>query len=143
MRQGAQTPGRAGQALTEFAIAITVFLMLLMGVADFGMAIYKYNSVSEAARAIARVASVHPGANPTTQSGWSPQLAAAVATQQSLVPGLQTPTVTCVSITGASASCTSTNYVQVTVMAPYTPVTPLLGLVGTWTMTGSSSDQIQ
>jgi hypothetical protein len=31
----------------------------------------------------------------------------------------------------------------VVVTAPYQPITPLLGLTGTWTMEGSSSAQIQ
>ena len=60
-----------------------------MGVVDFGMAIYKYNGVSQAAREIARVASVHQGSN----FGVSSQISAVVATQQNLVPGLGTPTV--------------------------------------------------
>jgi Flp pilus assembly protein TadG len=130
-----------GQALVEFSLAVTVFLLLLMGVADFGMAIYKYNGVSEAASEIARVTSVHPGTNPTVH--WSSQMAAVVSTQQSLVPGLSNPTISCFLIDGVtSASCTSGNYVRVTVTAPYKAVTPLLGLLGTWTMKGTSSVQI-
>ena len=49
-----------GQALVEFALVIIVFLVILMGIVDFGMAIYKFNGVSQAAREIARVTSVHP-----------------------------------------------------------------------------------
>lgn len=136
-----------GQALVEFSIAVTVFLVLLMGVVDFGVAIYKYNGVSQAAREVARVTSVHPG----SPLGTDPLIAPVVATQQGLIPGLSAPTFTCVDATGTPVSTLSpprscnyaTDSVQVTVTAPYKAVTPLLGLLGTWTMQGTSSAQIQ
>ncbi len=135
-----------GQALVEFSLAIVIFLVLLMGVVDFGMAVYKYNGVSEAAREIARVASVHQG---PLNFGVSGEITAVVATQQSLVPGLSSPTFTCTDINGAGVAlmsgtrCPSSAFVNVVVTAPYQAATPLLGLIGTWTMRGSSSAQIQ
>jgi Flp pilus assembly protein TadG len=136
-----------GQALVEFSLAITIFLLLLMGIVDFGLSIYKYNGVSEAAREIARVASVHQSGVGTT-FGNSPQLTAAVAIQKNLVPGLGTPTFTCTDVNGAavalsSGKCPPDAYVQVVVTAPYRAATPLIGLAGTFTMKGSSSAQIQ
>jgi Flp pilus assembly protein TadG len=136
-----------GQALVEFSIAVTVFIVLLMGIADFGMAIYKYNAVSQAAREIARVTSVHPG----SPLGTDPLIAPVVANQQGLIPGLTAPTFTCVDARGRavstlspSRSCNySTDSVQVTVTAAYGAITPLLRLLGTWTMQGTSSAQIQ
>jgi Flp pilus assembly protein TadG len=140
----------AGQGLVEFSLTIIIFLVILMGVVDFGMAIYKFNGVSQAARELARVTSVHPCAVSgalTCNPGSSAETAAVLATQKSLVPGLQNPTFTCVDSTGAPVSplpCDfSTDSVQVVITAPYRPVTPLLGLTGTWTMKGSSSAQIQ
>jgi Flp pilus assembly protein TadG len=130
-----------GQALVEFSLAVTLFLVLMMGVVDFGSAVYRYNGVSEAAREIARVASVHPG----TPVGTSAEVSSVVSTQRGLIPGLGVPTITCVSISGATVTgaCSSPNWVSVTITSPYTPVTPLLGLVGTWTMKGSSNAQMQ
>ena len=82
-------PDERGQALVEFSLAIIVFLMLLMGVFDLGMGIYKFNGVSQAAREIARAASVHPCTNPDACTlGDSAEVAAVVATQKALVPGL-------------------------------------------------------
>jgi Flp pilus assembly protein TadG len=133
-----------GQALVEFSLALTVFIFLLMGVLDFGMSIYKYNGVSEAAREIARVASVHQGS-----SFSSLEISAVEATQQGLIPGLIVSSPTCTNVTGGTVAldtknkCPTTAFVTVTVTAPYKAVTPLLGLLGTWTMTGSSSAQIQ
>ncbi|MEO8462440.1 MAG: TadE/TadG family type IV pilus assembly protein [Chloroflexota bacterium] len=133
---------QSGQALVEFSIAVFVFLILLMGIVDFAIAIYKYNGVSQAAREIARVTSVHPG----TTLGSSPEIAAVVSTQKGLIPGLSNPTFSCVDpVTNAAVgTCNYTvDSVRVTISAPYTPVTPLLGLIGTWTMEGTSSAQIQ
>ena len=86
-----------GQSLVEFSMVIIVFLVILMGIVDFGMAIYKYNGVSQAAREIARVTSVHPCATPgalTCSPGGSAQTAQVVNTQKNLIPGLVDPTIT-------------------------------------------------
>ena len=42
----------------EFALILPIFLLLLMGILDFGRAVAAYNSVSNAARSAARVAIV-------------------------------------------------------------------------------------
>ena len=85
-----------GQALVEFSLAIVIFLVLLMAIVDLGRGIYMFNGVSQAAREIARVASVHPG---TTFGG--PELTAVVQTQKKLIPNLGNPTYSCVDIDGA------------------------------------------
>lgn len=129
-----------GQALVEFSLAIIVFLVLLMGVFDLGRGIYMYNGVSQAAREIARVTSVHPG----SPLGDSTQTAAVVATQQGLIPALGDPTFECVDIddTPVTGTCRGGMRVKVTIVAPYSPVTPLLGLVGTWDMSSTSAVSI-
>jgi Flp pilus assembly protein TadG len=139
-----------GQGLVEFSLAIIIFLAILMGVIDFGQAIYKFNGVSQAAREIARVTSVHPCATPgalTCAPGGSAETAAVIATQKNLIPGLGDPTITCIDQTGAQVSPNPCDFsqhsIRVEITAPYRPVTPLLGLTGTWTMKGSSSAQIQ
>jgi hypothetical protein len=130
-----------GQALVEFALAITVFIMLLMGVVDLGRGIYMYNGASQAAREVARATSVHPG----SPLGSSVQTVAVITTPQSLIPGLQAPTFACVDITGAavSATCTSGDFVRVTITAPFSPITPLLGLTGTWNLQSTSIVELQ
>lgn len=145
-----RTRSIAGQAVVEFAMTIIVFLVILMGVVDFGMAIYKFNGVSQAARELARVTSVHPCAVPdalTCAPGGSAETQDVLATQKNLIPGLADPTISCIDETGTAVApdpCDfSKHSVQVAITAPYQPVTPLLGLTGTWTMEGSSSAQIQ
>lgn len=131
----------AGQALVEFALAVVVFLLMLMAVVDFGRAIYAYNGVSQAAREIARVTSVHPGGT----LGTSTETGDVIAVQQALVPGLQAPTFACVDITGiaVAGSCLPGNSVKVTIGAPYTALTPLLGFLGTFDLESSTSIKIQ
>jgi hypothetical protein len=134
-----------GQALVEFAFAGAIFVMLIMGIIDLGLAIYKYNGVSQAAREIARATSIHPG----SPLGSSAETAAAVATQRAMIPGLTLPTFACVDHAGAtvpgngSGGCASGDVVIVTVHAPYEPSTPLLGLMGTFDIRSAASNEIQ
>jgi hypothetical protein len=117
---------------------------MIMGVFDFGRGIYMYNGVSQAAREIARVTSVHPGTDPTVKATWSQQMLDVVNTQKKLIPNLGDPTIQCLQIDAVTpAPCLPGNYVQVTIVAPYRPVTPLLGLIGTWNMKSVSFVQIQ
>lgn len=129
-----------GQALVEFSLAIIIFLVLLLGIFDFGRGIYMYNGVSQAAREIARRTSVYP----SVVLGASNESQAVVAVQQRLVPGLQAPTYACLSITGAPSGntpCASGDFVQVTISATYRPIS-LLGFLGNIPVTASSSIQI-
>jgi hypothetical protein len=129
-----------GQALVEFSLAFIVFVVLMMGVFDFGRGIYVMNGVSQAAREIARTTSVHPGST----LGDALQAKATISTQRGLVPGMRQPTFECVQIDGSPSSapsCGSGDFVRVTVIADYTPVT-LLGLTGTFAMSSSSSIRI-
>ena len=47
-----------GETLIEFAFALTVFLMTILGTAQFGLAIFRYNMVSDLAQEGARRAAV-------------------------------------------------------------------------------------
>ena len=121
-----------GQGLAEFALAIPIFVLIVLGVFDFGRAIYMYNGVSQAARELARVTSVHPCAGSTCTLGNSPETSAVLATQRNLIPDLQTPTFACVDLSGtpvhSATTCVPGDDVQVRIVAKYSPVTPLLGL---------------
>lgn len=130
-----------GQALVEFSLAIVVFLFLLMAIFDFGRAIMQYNGVAQAAREIARVTAVHEGPDFRAPAGRSPETNAVIATQKRLVPYLQDPTITCVAIDGTviTKSCREGDWINVVIHAPYTPITPLLGLTGTWNLFSSST----
>ena len=132
-----------GQAFVEFSLAIIIFLGMLMGIFDLGRAVFMYNGVSEAARHIARRTSVYPysGIGGTNFLGSSVETRDVIATQQGLVPGMQSlsegaPDFECVDIAGnrsTNNTCGSgdtQDYVRVTVKAVYSPVTPLVGVLG-------------
>ena len=132
-----------GQALVEFAIALPVFLLLLLGVFSLGLGVYTWNGLSEAAREIARTTSVHPG----IVLGASTDSRKTVNTQLGLVPGMVDPppaNYKCVDISGATTGhspCLSGDFVQVTVTANFRPVL-LLGLGGPITLASTSTIQI-
>jgi hypothetical protein len=134
-----------GQALVEFSLTIVIFLVLLMAIVDLGRGIYMFNGVAQAAREVARVTSVHPG----TGFGNSAETAAVVGTQKKLIPNLGNPTFACVDIDDSAVALVggkcpaSLGYrVKVTFVAPYKPVTPVMGLIGTWNMSSTSSTEI-
>ncbi len=137
---GTRRPSDLGQAMAEFALAVPIFVVMLVAVFDLGRGVYTYNGLSEAAREIARITAVYPG----LVLGASQQTAERVAVQQSLTPGMSTPTYACVSVDGALSSdnpCTSGDYVRVTVTSVYQPLS-LLGFGGSITLTASSSSEI-
>jgi hypothetical protein len=133
--------GDRGQALVEFSLTIVIFLVLLMGVVDFGRAIYQYNGVSQAAREIARATAVHPGTDFSTDAGRSSETKEVIETQKRLIPNLRDPLIKCVDIAGdlITKGCIEGDWIQVRISAPYTPITPLLGLAGTWDFFSSST----
>ena len=138
-----------GQATVEFALVLPIFIVMLLSVLDLGMGIYKYNAASQAAREIARVTSVHPCADPSNCTlGDTPEVLAVIATQKALIPDLSNPDFKCVRpdgsvIGGGGSGCAPGYSVRVTVTAPYTPVSPLVGLLGTFSMQSSSTVKIQ
>lgn len=137
----------AGQALVEFSLAFIVFSVLVFGVVDFGRGIYQYNAVSQAAREIARVTSVHPGTDFTTVAGRSTETNAVIDVQKRLVPGLivAADAIKCVDTAGTvQATCdVSKDSVSVTVTAPFKAITPPMNAMSSWNMKGTSSVQIQ
>lgn len=138
-----RTDAARGQALVEFAMTVVLFILLVMGVLDFGRAIFMYNGLSQASRELARVTSVHPG----TPLGTSAQTAAVIADQESLVPDLDVTAAdfSCEDVDGdpVTTACLTGNWVRVDLSASYTPVTPMLTFIlGTIDLQSSSSVQI-
>jgi Flp pilus assembly protein TadG len=131
--------------MVEFALTVMIFVLLVMGILDLGRGIYMYNGVSQAAREIARVASVHPGTGLGTGS-WtpSPEAQAVIDTQSAINWDFTVEDPTCTQIDGAPASaCLPGTWVKVTVTAVYTPVTPMLiPLLGDLPLSSTSSVQI-
>jgi hypothetical protein len=125
-----------GQAMVEFAFALIPFMFLLMGTIDLGRGIYMNNGVSQAAREIARVISVHPCAGVCVTGTYSAEAQAVINTQRSLVPGLTEDgiVVDCVDMTDAPVAAgdegcpPNGSFVRVSVSATFMRITPLLPL---------------
>lgn len=49
-----------GQDLVEFALVVPIILLLFLGIIEFGIIVFRYNTVSNAAREGARYGIVHP-----------------------------------------------------------------------------------
>lgn len=67
-RQHVKASGkRRGQALAEFAIALTVLLLLVFGIVDLGRAVFAYNTIANCAREGTRRAVVCGADSPVDQ----------------------------------------------------------------------------
>jgi TadE-like protein len=131
----------AGQSVAEFAIGLVIFMLLLLGIVDFGRAVYQLSGVSQAAREIARTTSVHPG----TTLGDSAETASTIAVQRRLVPGLSISGYACVDIGGAAIAgpCKPGNWVRVTVVSRFEPSLPFLTMAGPIDLASSGSAEIE
>lgn len=134
-------PRERGQSLVEFALGLTVFLTILIGLVDLARAAFLFNGVSEAAREVARVTSVHPG----TTLGASSQTTAAVSAERALVPGLTIDSYSCIDLGGVTVSgtCQPGDWVKVSVRTSFQPILPLFTPFGPFTFTTASSAKIQ
>lgn len=65
MRRARRYPARRGAILVEGVVVVFVFLLLIMGILDLGITVFRYHVVYEAARSGARWAMVH-GATATS-----------------------------------------------------------------------------
>ncbi len=152
-----RTGGDRGQTLVEFALVLIPFLVILMGIVDMGRGIYVYNAVSQSAREIARVTSVHPyaaGCTGACDLGLSAEAQEVIAAQDGLIPGFafdQVADIACVPMTApdedesarviADSNCQPGDWVRVTVQAPFSPLTT--SLIGLGDFTFSSTSRIQ
>jgi Flp pilus assembly protein TadG len=118
-----------GQALVEFAFAIPVFLMLLMGIVDLGTAVFTYNSLTNAAREGVRLAIVNQDAASIVQR----------AEQQVAIAEINAPNVTINFYQAAANGTPDTSstcspvavgcLAVVTFEATYHPLTPIIGSI--------------
>jgi Flp pilus assembly protein TadG len=84
---------QGGQSLVEFALAVPVLLLILLGLADFGRAFYYTTAIANAARAGAEYAAKNAGTGPTVET----QTAYRVCNETGFVA--YSPTATCPGMT--------------------------------------------
>lgn len=100
-----------GQSMVEFALILPILILILIGIFDAGRAIYAYNTVSNSARAGARVGIVDQNTARIKDA----------AKQKATGLGLTDSDVT------ATVCTTLACPVTVTVVYDFTPVTPIVG----------------
>lgn len=93
MRRNKQSfSNERGATLVEFSIGVTVFLVSMFGVVEFGRALWTHNALSDAARRGARYATVH-SANDSAQIKNVVVYGDPAGGSQPLVPNLSTANV--------------------------------------------------
>ena len=113
----------AGQVVVESALAMTMFLMAIIGLLDFGRAFFAWQTLSVVAREGARWGIVHGSESGLTKQDAEAQGALWVANQfQTTLPANST-----VTFTWPAGNNDPGSSVRVTVKAPYTSVAPILG----------------
>lgn len=60
--------------MVEMSIILNVFLLIILGTLDLGLATYRYNTISQAARQGARQAIVHGSLAPPSMTRWGPSM---------------------------------------------------------------------
>jgi Flp pilus assembly protein TadG len=135
---GAVTPRRRqrGQSLAEFALVMPIFLVLVMGIVDFGMGLKSWISITNAAREAARWGAIHCSSGDYLNSDVE-QRAVDAAT------GLDEAMLTATVDTSAGVSCddsqVSTQSLVVDVDYEYKLITPLAGMLSIFGGSGFSS----
>ena len=127
--------------MVEFGLILPIFILLLVGIFDFGRAVYAYNTINNSAREAVRLAIVNQnlGAIEATaiEHGASLGLTAADVDVRFLQPDYTdaapcnvTPRTGCI--------------VEVEVRYGYTAATPIIGnIVGSLSLEGSSRQPIE
>jgi Flp pilus assembly protein TadG len=97
--------GQRGSSLAEFAIAFTASMLLIMGIVDFGRALYTYHLISDIARMGTRYAIVR-GASCTATG--CPATTSTVQTYvRGLAPELSSASITVNTTWSTTSSCNS------------------------------------
>jgi len=140
-----------GQALPELALALIPFLFLIMGTIDLGRGVYTNNGVAQAAREIARAASVHQCVGPCSSATWSAEILEVVNAQKALVPGLADSgiVIDCVRIDDTTVAfgsvvtrCPPDDFIRVRTSVSFRLVTPVLPIPNPFTVSSTAHVQV-
>jgi Flp pilus assembly protein TadG len=111
---------RRAQSMVEFALLVPVFVLLVFGMVDLGVAVFSYGTLTHGTQTAAAYASLHCSYTGTSYT--AAQLGQQVITAGTL---LQAPNLT-VTATAASACTTPGMPITVTSTYLYHPLTPML-----------------
>lgn len=106
--------GEVGQSVVEYALGLSLSLLLIMGVVDFGRAFFLFNLVASTAREGARYATI------------GSRTSAAIVTYAQQQAGIGGLTVSVVS-RGTAGNPASPAVIEVS--TTFSPITPLIGAI--------------
>jgi Flp pilus assembly protein TadG len=136
-RPPATRRSQRGQSLVELTLALPVIVLLAVGLFDAGRAVIDYTTLTNAARAGARVAIVNQS---NDASCATVRTFKCVAADQAVAMGISAASIPDLSLTGSHCDVSGTCAVTVTVSHPIRMVTPLVGeLVGPLTLSASAT----
>ena len=123
-------------ALVEFAIVLPILLLIVFGIVDFGRALYTANNLTSAVREGARLASTQISPDATVAAQKTAVSNAVKAYVVAFGGNAGAPTV---SETFSGAPPNMQSITVSIVNYPFTPITPLAGLIGLGTIRMSPS----
>jgi Flp pilus assembly protein TadG len=128
-----------GQSLVEFALALPVLVLVLVGLFDLGRAVYAFNTISNASRESVRVAIV----NQTQADVEAEAIKQAVSlgtTPSDVTVSYDDPSGTGTCATPIGIGCLA----SVTVVHSYTAATPVIGqIIGPFQMTSTTEMPVE
>lgn len=137
--------GTMGQSLIEFALALPIFLLLLLGAAEFGRLAYAYIEVANAAHA-----GVQYGAQSHITASDNVGMALAATQDGTNLPTLQaSPTHYCTCADGTPSACTAgtctrlIEYVKVDTSATVNTLFHYPGIPSTITLQGQAIMRVE
>ncbi|MBI3464450.1 MAG: pilus assembly protein [Planctomycetes bacterium] len=124
---------RRAAVMLESAIVLGVMLLTVLGALDLGLAVLRYNTLSEAARGLARHALVHGAQSPPELNAWGPASWAGAADEsseiaQAVKPFLvaMEPSKVSVRVEWPDGSNEPDERVQVTLTYEHQPIIPVV-----------------
>lgn len=130
---------RRGQSLVEFALILPIFVLLLVGIFDFGRAVYAYNTISNASREAVRIGIVDQ--NVVRLQAEAVKAAVSLgAVSGDVDVAFLTPDLLGACATPVDLGCV----VEITVHYQYNAATPIISnLVGTIDMTSTTRQPVE
>jgi Flp pilus assembly protein TadG len=136
---GSRNRSPRGQTLVEFALILPIFVLVLVGIFDFGRAIYGFNTISNASRQAVRVGIVNQNVTVIKAEGVKAAVSLG-AVPADVDVSFKTPDLSGTCAAPIDLGCV----VEVTVHYHYNAATPLIGnLVGTIDMKSTTREPVE
>ena len=139
---------RSGNAAMELAFIAPTLVVMMVGIADYGMALYRDMQVQHAAQAGAEYA-IRNGFNATsiTAAVTGATAFAGVAASPAPVKSCGCPSGTTITTATCGSTCTAGStagvYVTVSAQGTYTTILPYPGIANSFTLNAASTVRIQ